>query len=359
MTPLPPPLGQWAAGTPLEPAAAWSWRRPPAAWLEVLGSGGRGVPQRAAILHDLGWAALLSGDVAAAAGQFEEGMGLVRAQRAARPWRGRLLVGLATVDRVQGAFEASLSRAREALGGQLEDAAAFGAHLTLATTTRMMGDALVSVRHHYAALRYAPPDARADVQALLDLVHPGSGRPDEGTLSPGVQLRLALQDAESVLRAGLGAGLLPDVTGFPFEVLDESRSVPHVRAALGWPDPAVTPDAARLVTRGRLGVQRGLTFVPMRGEGRSLALLAYLIERGSAPWPLVADAVLGEGTPGALYGQVRYHVSRLRSLLGDSGAVRLRGGRLSLGPQWAWSTDLREAGPCLLDGPLDWLEDET
>ncbi|PIG96197.1 hypothetical protein AMD26_018035 [Deinococcus sp. UR1] len=140
-------------------------------------------------------------------------------------------------------------------------------------------------------------------------------------------------------------------------MLDESRSVPHVRAALGWPEPPAAPDEARLVTRGRLGVQRGLTFVPMSGEGRSLALLAYLIERGGAPWPRVADAVLGEGTEKALYGQVRYHVSRLRSLLGDSEAVRLRGGRLSLGPQWVWSTDLRGGqGPCLLDGPLGWLE---
>lgn len=358
MTPLPPPLGRWALGTPLDPAGRWSWRRPPAAWLTLLADGGRGVPQRAAILHDLGWAALLDGDVAAAAGQFEEGMGLVRAQRSARPWRGALLVGLATVDRVQGAFEASLSRAREALGGQVDGGVAFGAHLTLATTTRVMGDPLVSVRHHYAALRYAPSaEAAADVQALLDLVHPGSGRPDEARLSPGVQLRLALQDAESVLRSGLPVELLPDVSGFGFEVLDESRSVPHVRAALGWPEPPAAPDEARLVTRGRLGVQRGLTFVPMRGEGRSLALLAYLIERGGAPWPRVADAVLGEGTEKALYGQVRYHVSRLRSLLGDSEAVRLRGGRLSLGPQWVWSTDLRGGqGPCLLDGPLGWLE---
>ncbi|MCD0165838.1 hypothetical protein, partial [Deinococcus sp. 12RED42] len=77
MTPLPPPLGRWALGTPLDPAGRWSWRRPPPAWLTLLADGGRGVPQRAAILHDLGWAALLSGEVAAAAQQFEEGMGLV------------------------------------------------------------------------------------------------------------------------------------------------------------------------------------------------------------------------------------------------------------------------------------------
>ncbi|GAA0514249.1 hypothetical protein [Deinococcus depolymerans] len=357
MTPLSPPLGRWAQGSPLEPPADWSWRHPPAAWLTLLAEGGRGVPQRAAVLHDLAWAALLGGEVAAAAGQFEEGMGLVRSQRAARPWRGPLLVGLATVDRVQGSFEASLSRAREALGGQVDAAVTFGAHLTLATTTRLMGDPLVSVRHHYAALRYAPAPAVADVQALLDLVHPGAGRPDAARLSPGVQLRLALQDAESVRRSGRPAGPLPDVAGFRFEVLDESRSVPLVRAALGLPEPATTPNEARLITRGRLGVQRGLTFVPMRGEGRSLSLLAYLIERGGAPWPRVADAVLEEGTEKALYGQVRYHVSRLRSLLGDSGAVRLRGGRLSLGPQWVWSTDLRDGqGPCLLDGPLGWLE---
>lgn len=359
MTPLPPPLGRWSVGTPLEPALGWSWREPPAAWLMLLAGGGRGVPQRAAVLHDLAWAALLSGEVAAAAQQFEEGMGLVRSQRAARAWRGALLVGLATVDRVQGAFEASLSRAREALGGAVPDGVAFGAHLTLATTARLMGDPLVSVRHHYAALRFAPEaGAAADVQALLDLVHPGSGRPDESMLSPGVQLRLALQDAESVLRSGLPVGLLPDVTGYPFEVHDERWSVPLVRAALGWPAPPAAPDQARLVTRGRLGVQRGLTFVPMRGEGRSLALLAYLIERGSAPWPVVADAVLGEGSREALYGQVRYHVSRLRSLLGDADAVRLRGGRLSLGPQWTWSSDVRGGeGACRLEGTVAWLED--
>ncbi|GGJ78879.1 hypothetical protein GCM10008939_23410 [Deinococcus aquiradiocola] len=314
------------------------------------------VADRAAILHDLGWAALEGGEVTEGARLFEEGLALCRRQRAARAQLPRLLTGLSAADRVRGLYTSAAERARAAHECSEDAWAEFHAALSLATAWRLAGDAIVATRHHYVALRLAGPlGHEADVAALLDLVTPGSGRPDDHLLRPEVLHRLALIDAEGLLRNGVTPVWPAGVT--PFAVLDETRRLPRVREALRLRLPDVPDLTIRVIVRGRPGLDVAGRFVPLHGDARSLALLAYLVECGPSPWPVVADAVLDEGDRSEVYAQVKYHLSRVRGLLGEPRAVTLRRGRLALSPHWTWTSDVREAGPPVrLDAPLDWLD---
>lgn len=316
-----------------------------------------GAADKASILHDLGWAALMVGQTAEAARLFGEGLALSRSQRVARPHAPQLLTGLSTTDRVRGLFPQATERAQSALERSEEPWAKFYAALSLATVWRLAGDPIIATRHHYVALLLAGPlGHEADVTALLDLVLPGNGRPENHLLSPEILYRLMLIDAEGLLESGLSpewAG-----PGSVFALHDEARQLPRVRAALGLDLPAVPGLKVRVTTRGRPGLDVAGRFAPLYGDGRSLALLAYLVERGPTPWTVVADAVLNEGTQTAQYGQVKYHLAQLRGMLGDPRALTLRRGRLGLSPHWTWTTDLREDGPPVqLDAPLDWLDD--
>ena len=313
---------------------------------------------RAAILHDLGWAALHAGELAVAGQYFEEGLALGRSQRAARPLAAALLVGLSAVDRVQGLFTQALHRGQAALDRAEAGPVEFYAALGLATLYRLDGQTVLATRFHYRARRDAGQfGAEHDVQALLDLVLPGEGRPDESLLSPEIRARLALQDAEQLL----ARDLVPPAPVSPsgYALLDEGRTLPRVRAWLGLNAPVVPSLTVQVVLRGLPGLLICGRFVPLHGDGRTLALLAYLVVNGSTPWPVVADAVLDEAPAGRLYGQVKYHLTRLRGMLGDERAVTLRQGRLTLAPHWQGTTDIHGGGPPItLDAPLDWVDDQ-
>jgi hypothetical protein len=346
------------ADSRLVPPPGWDHAHPPAAWQERLTDRSRGsTADRAAILHDLGWAALHAGELAAAGQYLEEGLALGRSQRAARPMTAALLVGLSAVDRVQGQFAQALHRGRMGLERAAAGPVAFHAALGLATLYRLDGQVVPATRYHYLARRDAAQfGAEHDVQALLDLVLPGEGRPDGVLLSPDIQARLVLQDAEQLLARDL-APLAP-VDASPYALLDEGRTLPRVRAWLGLHLPAAPALSVRVVLRGPPGLLVSGRFVPLHGDGRTLALLAYLVVQGPTPWPVVADAVLDEAPRERLYGQIKYHLTRLRGMLGDERAVALRQGRLTLASHWQWSTDLGDAGPALMPGaPLGWVDD--
>ena len=359
MTPLPPVLGTWMPlDSGLVPSENWSSAHPPAAWMTLLTSR-RSTAERTSVLHDLGWAALQAGQDAEAARLFEEGLALCRSQRAARPQRARLLNGLSAADRVRGLYPQAMQRARAAYASGEDPCDRFHATLGLATALRLSGDRLLSTRHHFAALHLSGPlGHEADVNALLDLVMPGNGRPDAHLLHPDIQDRTVLQDTERLLESGVDfAGWAP--RGSLFALRDEGRTLPRVQEALALqvgPPPELR---AHVVTRGQGGVEAAGRFIPVHGQGRSLALLAYLIERGPSPWRVVADSVLDEGAESEQYVQIKYHLSRLRGLLGDDHALTLRRGRLALGQHWTWSTDLHAGGaPITLDAPLDWLNED-
>ncbi|CAM4080101.1 hypothetical protein [Deinococcus marmoris] len=357
MTPIPPLLGAWVPpGSPLTPPPDWTWRRPPPSWTLCLETR-RNTYERAAILHDLGWAALLAGALADARALTEEGLALTRSQRAARPWQGALLVALSSVHRASGEGTQALARAEAA--GELARArgdtlTASHAALAAGTVHRLQGERFKATRLHYLALARGEAHGLApDIQALLSLLEPPASVETVREVHPDVAYRLALHAAAGVLsRGGEVPGLA--LSGSRFALLDELRSLPDLRDRLGTELPIAPARTAQVVTLGQPGLLVSGRFAPVYGQGQALALLAYLIERGSHPWRVVVDEVLGEGDERTLYDQLRYHLSVLRSVMGERDAVQLRRGRLSLSPTWVWSTDLSEPGVRPAGMPLAW-----
>jgi len=316
--------------------------------MERLTSRGRGSTlERTHILHDLGWAALREGLLSEAGRMFEEGLALTRSQRAARPVAAALLVGLSAVERVQGQLPQSLHRARTALECAPNAAVEFSAALSLGTTYRLGGDTILATRYHYLARRDAARfDALEDVQALMTLMLPGEHRPPEALLSAEVVTRLAMHDAETRLQAGESAGFLASLP-LPsrYAVMDEVRVLPAVAAALGTCPPSAPPQTVHVQTKRQLGLNVSGRFVPLHGDGFTLALVSYLVQHGPTAWQVVAEATLPEGDEARVYGQVKYHLSRLRGMIGDERAISLRRGRLSLAPHWTWTTDAGQSTP--------------
>ncbi|WP_295815117.1 hypothetical protein [uncultured Deinococcus sp.] len=314
---------------------------PPPPWIAALGAHDH-VLERAWIRHDLGWAALLAGQERAAAHQFEEGLALCRSQRAARPVQGPLLTGLSTADRLQGHHHLAERRARVALDGTPPQQR-FTASLALATVLRLGGDPDAAILPYQVALTVAPAHYMDDVHALLSLVMPAHHRPEATRLWADTRTRVFLQDAEGLLTCGV-TPQWSQTELTTLAVRDEARALPRVLVALSLALPSPSALAVQVVLHGRMGLRVAGRFVPVPGDGQTLTLLAYLIEHGSAPWTEVAEAVLTQpGSEQVAYVQVKYHLARLRGMLGDPDAIRLRRRRLSLATHWQWSTDRQGA----------------
>lgn len=322
--------------------------------LEVLHSARNGVGARphALLLLTIGRLHLRRGEGQLASRWFDEGLGLTRSHRLARPLRADLLVGASVAARVTLDFARAEHHAVAAQRSAQDARQRASALLAQASARRLSGDAWGSLMPTHAALEYgsALEGEVARTLAWMTLSPADTTRQaqEQASRSTGaLRARLAWFLVEQALEAGderSAAGWTKVAANEPFAA-EELLLCPLAR---GQNPRQVSPTSpsrgVRVLTLERQGLQTGERFLSVPGDGRLTALLAFLIEGGTTHWERAADAVLGGGSKEALYGQVRHHLTTLRGLLGDPGAVTSRKGLISLDTTRHWSCDALDPG---------------
>lgn len=307
---------------------------------------------RALLLLTLGGAHLRAGDGEQAARRLDEGLAITRSHRLARPLRPTLMVGASVAARLRGEFDQAAAHAEVALRARtLGPGARVAAFLALATARRLAGDAWGSLTPVHAALEFAASSDAEVARSLTWLtLSPADALPQAAQLAGltrgTLRARLAWPLAEQALRAGHPAEArrwLALALADPL-AREEARLCPQAARLGGIHTLQVSaPDKVQVLTLERQGVLVGTRFLPVPGDGRLLALLAFLIHGGASHWERVAEAVLGDGSRDALYTQVRHHLSAARQLVGDPAAVVSRRGIIDLSGNYRWSCDVLEA----------------
>ncbi|MFT2721091.1 hypothetical protein ACMT4L_13930 [Deinococcus sp. A31D244] len=324
---------------------------------------GVNVRERVQVLLCLSATHLHRGEGGLAARWADEALALTRSQRLARDLRGEALVWAATAARVEGSYASAQAladaalRTRAAQSGSDQGGAGtplrVRALLARAAARRLSGDPWGSLSDTHAAQEERRTQAGEVAVTLVWMaLDPASTASRAATLagqvSGALRARLAWTLAEHALRGGAqeeARRWLKEALASPF-AQEEARTCPlAVSAAGGALPPTPAARTVQVLTLTRRGLLDGLRFVPVPGDGRMLAVLAFLIDAGPSHWERLADAVLGTGSREALYGQVRHHLSVTRQILGHPGAVTSRQGIVTLDPGIHWSCDALTGGP--------------
>ncbi|ADV68170.1 hypothetical protein Deima_2536 [Deinococcus maricopensis DSM 21211] len=294
---------------------------------------------------------------------LEQALSTTRVIKDARYLNSNILQNLSEAARLKGDFSLARSRALQALKSATQPYFTFTANIHLGHALRISGDPLESLRAYHAALASnidgnGAHRAKALIWIAEKQLNIHLEPPEEKLLTligdrdaARIELHLAdlaysnghLERALSLLQ---NAFERDEPAAFVDEawVLGELYAFArHEGLEMPLPPLRVETPTIQIQTLGTPTIRINDRTVTVQGSSKVVALLAYLHSQGVVPWERVVTDLLGieEETRG--YTQVKYLLSQARHMIGDSKAVLLTGGRVSLSERWTWSSDLKDA----------------